>query len=280
MVLLAFAVQVIVEPEIMIVDEALAVGDALFQRKCYARLEQLINDGMTLLLVTHDTETVKRICQRAVFLKEGEQAFDGDSNEGVLEYLRYLFPLENNTVPIKENLEKEIIYDENQYVYRTDVTDNKNEWGVGGGRVTDINVYGLEAPNILKTPQNITIEVLAEWSIDLVKEYIIKEQLLPNINIGIQLSDSRNINLYGTNTFLEDVMISPYEQSSAKVCFELKLPALFSGDILITAAIVVGNMTNFTNMHFSESASVIHNEAQCNKSGLIYFNTKVRSGVI
>lgn len=60
MVRLAFAVQVMVEPDIFIVDEALAVGDAAFQRKCYARLDRLVDNGMTLLLVTHDTATDRK----------------------------------------------------------------------------------------------------------------------------------------------------------------------------------------------------------------------------
>ena len=276
MVRLAFAVQVLVEPEIMIVDEALAVGDAAFQCKCYARLEQLINNGMTLLLVTHDTENVKRICQRAIFLKSGHKEFDGEAVNGVIEYLRFLFPQENNEFFGKVEREKEVIYDDSTYVYRTNLISNKNQWGVGGGRITGINVYGLEAPNILKTPQTITIEVLAEWDIDSTRHYIAQEQIAPNINIGIQLSDARNVNLYGTNTLLENIMIDPYENSSAKAYFELKLPALFPGDILLSAAIVVGNMNQCVNMHFSELASVIRNEIRNAKAGLIYFDTKAR----
>ena len=60
MVRLAFAVQVMVDPDVLIVDEALAVGDAAFQRKCFARMDALQERGTTILLVTHDTETVKR----------------------------------------------------------------------------------------------------------------------------------------------------------------------------------------------------------------------------
>ncbi len=278
MVRLAFAVQVVVEPDILIVDEALAVGDALFQRKCYARMEQLIEKGMTLILVTHDTDTVKRICKRTIFLKSGQQAFDGSAEDGVLEYMRYLFPVENNTVSQKEKhkIERSAIGSKDEYVYRTDVTNQKKEWGVGGGRVIEINIYGLEPPNILKSPCAITIEVLAEWNIDFVREYILKENIFPNINVGIQISDARNIILYGTNTFLENIMIDPFNQSSANAYFELKLPQLFSGDIFVSAAIVIGNMNQCVNMHFPELASIIHNEVQQVKAGLIYFDTSAR----
>ena len=278
---LAFSVTIAVDPEILIIDEALAVGDAQFQRKCYASLEHRINNGTTLLLVTHDTETVKRICKRAVFFREGEKLFDGDSVEGVMEYLRYLFPREAKVdSPIvreqKTEPEESVAPVKDEYVYRTNILNNNAEWGIGGGQITDINVYGLDAPNLLRTPCLITIEILAEWNIDFVRKRIAKEQLLPNIIIGFQLSDVRNVNLYGTNTFLENVMISPYEQASMKVCFELNLPPLYPGDMLITVAIGIGNMTNCANMHFSELASIIHNEVPQAKAGLIYFETKTR----
>ncbi|MFP3519259.1 ABC transporter ATP-binding protein, partial [Pseudomonas sp. SIMBA_077] len=65
LVRLAFAVSVCVEPDILIVDEALAVGDASFQFKCLERLERLTRQGMTLLFVSHDMSMVKRFCNRA-----------------------------------------------------------------------------------------------------------------------------------------------------------------------------------------------------------------------
>lgn len=91
MVRLAFAVQVMVKPDILIVDEALAVGDAAFQRKCYARMEKLLQGGMTLFLVTHDTETVSRICNRCIFLKNGQVCMDGAAREVIAEYTNFSF---------------------------------------------------------------------------------------------------------------------------------------------------------------------------------------------
>src|SRR5450830_35959 len=72
LVRLAFAVSVCVEPDILIVDEALAVGDASFQFKCLERLDRLTRQGMTLLFVSHDMSMVKRFCNRALYLRDGE----------------------------------------------------------------------------------------------------------------------------------------------------------------------------------------------------------------
>lgn len=87
---LAFAVQVQVEPDILIVDEALAVGDALFQKRCFQRIEKLVSDGTTLLFVSHDQESVRTLTNRAVLLRKGQVAAYGVSSEVVLEYRRQL----------------------------------------------------------------------------------------------------------------------------------------------------------------------------------------------
>lgn len=87
---LAFAVQVQVNPDILIVDEALSVGDALFQKRCYQRIEQLRSENTTVLFVSHDQESVRTITGRAVFLNHGVIRSIGSSSEVVLDYRRFL----------------------------------------------------------------------------------------------------------------------------------------------------------------------------------------------
>ncbi|MFM2005847.1 MAG: hypothetical protein RLZZ09_1502 [Pseudomonadota bacterium] len=87
---LAFALQVQLEPEILIVDEALAVGDFLFQKRCYQRLDRFLADGGTLLFVSHDLEVVRTLTSRSLLLAEGNCRAIGPSSEIVLEYRRLL----------------------------------------------------------------------------------------------------------------------------------------------------------------------------------------------
>src|SRR3569623_770908 len=68
---LAFSVQTAVDPAILIVDEALSVGDELFQRKCFNRIEKLREGGTTVLVVSHDASSVIRLCSRALLLRKG-----------------------------------------------------------------------------------------------------------------------------------------------------------------------------------------------------------------
>lgn len=88
---LAFAVQAQIEPDVLIVDEALAVGDARFQAKCFARLKELRDRGTTILLVTHSTEQVVAHCDRAILLDAGGVVVDGEPRAVVNQYLDLLY---------------------------------------------------------------------------------------------------------------------------------------------------------------------------------------------
>ena len=83
---LAFSVASYLEPEILIVDEVLSVGDQKFQDKCMDRITELIKEGRTLIFVSHGAETVAKLCARAIYLKDGKVALDGDTMSAVEEY--------------------------------------------------------------------------------------------------------------------------------------------------------------------------------------------------
>jgi lipopolysaccharide transport system ATP-binding protein len=87
MMRLAFAVQVLTDPDILVVDEALSVGDFFFQQKCFSHLRALRERGLTLLFVSHDMGTVRDLCSRALYLRRGEAAYCGESREAIRRYL-------------------------------------------------------------------------------------------------------------------------------------------------------------------------------------------------
>lgn len=79
---IAFAIATITEPDILIVDETLSVGDVFFQEKCERRIQKLINSGdVTVLFVSHSMEQVERICQRAIWIEKGDLRMDGPVDE-------------------------------------------------------------------------------------------------------------------------------------------------------------------------------------------------------
>jgi lipopolysaccharide transport system ATP-binding protein len=87
---LAFAVAAHLEPEILVVDEVLAVGDAAFQRKCLGKMEDVASSGRTVLFVSHNMAAVSALCPRAICLEEGRVIFDGPTGEAITAYLSRL----------------------------------------------------------------------------------------------------------------------------------------------------------------------------------------------
>jgi lipopolysaccharide transport system ATP-binding protein len=97
LVRVAFSVATCVRPDILIVDEALSVGDAAFQRKCFARIEAFRGSGCTLLFVSHSAETVKMLCDQAVLIHENKLKLFSDAKTVCDEYERILFDIHPDT---------------------------------------------------------------------------------------------------------------------------------------------------------------------------------------
>jgi lipopolysaccharide transport system ATP-binding protein len=84
---LAFAVAAHLDPEVLLLDEVLAVGDAAFQAKCHARIEEISRSGRTVLFVSHDVASVARLCEKAIVLHQGRIAYEGPAEEAAERYL-------------------------------------------------------------------------------------------------------------------------------------------------------------------------------------------------
>lgn len=85
---LAFSVAINVDAEILLIDEILSVGDQHFQHKCFEKMNELKREGKTMVFVTHSMDSVKKLCDRAIWLYEGEVKMDGDSQSVIKEYLK------------------------------------------------------------------------------------------------------------------------------------------------------------------------------------------------
>lgn len=116
---LAFAVAAHMEPEILIVDEMLAVGDAAFQKKCIARMEEISrNDGRTVLFVSHSIEAVRILCETAIFLEKGRLLAQGDIKTVTDQYIASVMPEKKGFVP---NTHKEM-YINDLHLSATDIS--------------------------------------------------------------------------------------------------------------------------------------------------------------
>jgi ABC-type polysaccharide/polyol phosphate transport system ATPase subunit len=100
---LAFAVATEIDPDILVIDEILAVGDVGFQQKCFDRLHQFRKQKKTILFVSHSPTQVLDLCDRVILLDKGEVAFDGDPARGVELYSAQVVPAEG-PAPVAETV--------------------------------------------------------------------------------------------------------------------------------------------------------------------------------
>lgn len=110
MVRLAFAVAINVDPEILIVDEALSVGDELFQRKCFSRIEAIRANGATILLVSHSGGTIVELCDRAILMDGGEKLAMGLPKQIVGRYQKLLYAPAEKRDAIREHIRQADVY--------------------------------------------------------------------------------------------------------------------------------------------------------------------------
>jgi homopolymeric O-antigen transport system ATP-binding protein len=120
---LAFAVAAHLEPEILIVDEVLAVGDAEFQKRCLGRMADVARDGRTVLFVSHNMQIVRRLCQRGIFLERGELKADGDIESVVRTYLSSIETNDDG----RRRWDDELFGDDDCRVLELRVTDRSDE---------------------------------------------------------------------------------------------------------------------------------------------------------
>lgn len=109
---LAFAVAINVDPQILVVDEALSVGDELFQRKCYARIEQIRKNGATILFVSHSTSIIVQLCDRAILLENGKQLLDGSPQQVTKQYHRLIFSDSVDREKILQSINNHVLTDD------------------------------------------------------------------------------------------------------------------------------------------------------------------------
>jgi lipopolysaccharide transport system ATP-binding protein len=203
---LAFAVQSQIDPDIFIVDEALSVGDAKFQAKCFDRLRQLKENGTCILLVTHSSEQIVTHCTQAILLSKGVQLEAGKPKDVVNRYLDLLFGKEKAAIASSEVIataaKKNIELTSKPDGYQLSVTNdsfstrlgyNPHEYRWGDGTATILD-YFLAAdnapyPSVFSTGQNITLAV----SVKLLKDF-------HRPILGITIKTKEGVTVYGTNS--------------------------------------------------------------------------------
>ena len=260
---LAFAVQIVVEPEILIVDEALSVGDATFQQKCMRRMRKYMEDH-TVLFVSHSMGAIKNLCSRAIYLKDGRISMTGAPKDVTNLYLKDTYAAVQRVdnaaaaalpVPAPEeepewrDMRLDVINHSNlrNDLEAFDFNPDAPSFGEGGVRITQVCLTDL-----LDRP--------LKWIVggEMVKLRIRcfarKEMLSPII--GFYVKDRLGQKLFGDNTYLtyeDDPLFVPAGKSFVGE-FTFAMPILPRGQYSIMAAIAEGTQTEHVQHHWIHEA--------------------------
>lgn len=229
---LAFAVAINMNPDILIIDEALAVGDVRFQRKCFRRIEQLKESGVSILLVTHSTDSVLKYCDRAIMLDEGNLKMTGSPKEVVQAYLELMFASDVNVVNKKEiNIaDYKVDFDPTQDNCIVHPTYNKNEhrWGDGRAQICHYEVLQNGAS---------TTGLVSRGDELLIRASVLFLQDVDDLIYGITVKTADGNAVYGTNSRLVG-NLSTSQQAGDLVSLEFSLTLhLLAGDYFISLGV-------------------------------------------
>ncbi len=252
---LAFAVAINVSPDILIVDEALSVGDTRFQVKCIDKMMELKENGTTILFVTHAIEQIKRFCTRAIWIKDGVIFEDGEASQVVDLYDNYMKYGKSAAVGQGSGNDKE----SGSYV-KQEFQDTADRTGMLAAiRSVTVN------KNMLHTFEDFTVSV----------EYEILDAEVPGILLGVAIySLDRKNYILGVNTHLDKVKLN---EKKGLYRIEYKIPELplITGDYTID----VGIFTNegIVNLDYKMSVARFTLSNTYFAEGLFYMEHEWRS---
>ena len=238
---LAFALAINVEPEILIVDEALSVGDVFFQAKCYRRMEEIRKTGTTILMVTHDMGSVIKYCDKVILLNKGEFLAEGPAGEMVDLYKKILAGrMDDLEADLAKRLDSNFsdMMELNNDINKThakeyhglmkekiSINPNKTEYGDGRAEIYDLGLLDSkgELTNLLLKGE----------------EFTIREKIRFNANIEspiftFTIKDKKGTELSGTNTMFEGVEVKPVKPGDEAVVEFKQRMTLQGGEYLLS----------------------------------------------
>lgn len=221
---LAFAVAINIEPEILIVDEALSVGDVFFQAKCYRKFEEFKEKGKTILFVSHDLSSITKYCDRAVLINRGVKLMEGTPKEAVDMYKRVLVKQtdeekKENTTLWKPEAEG------GKWRDNLPVNPETLEYGDKKAEIIDFAVIDKKGAvsNVIEKGNNCTIKMKVLFHEDVAEPIF-----------AFTLKNLMGIELTGTNTMIEKQEILPKKKGEVQIISFTQRMNLQGGEYLLS----------------------------------------------
>ncbi|MEH2206036.1 MAG: ABC transporter ATP-binding protein [Nostoc sp.] len=227
---LAFAVAVSVDPDILIVDEALAVGDIYFQQKCFERIRNLTRMGTTLLFVSHDSSVVHKICNRALFMEAGNLVLDAKPRQVIDLYEAKLLQkkdIRSEAVEIQMFPDSNYVSSEENKEFLDITSESVQEVVINAPEVSIEFVRFLD-----ETDREIKV-VISEQLLQ-ISVGVLFSQYFEDPHIGFKIRERTGEVIFETNTLCMGKKIGRVESDTLlEICFKFKVP-LMEGEYTIT----------------------------------------------
>jgi len=272
---LAFSVSVHVDPEILIIDEALAVGDIMFQAKCVDRIKAMMSGGVTTLFVSHDVNFINTFCERAIMLEGGHLFSQGKSQLVTLQYYQFLRELEHSRQFYKKITDENATEsDENQLEFISEKIKNKKSendfrYGTGTAKIIDYAIINS------KKQKSTMIKCGERFYLRMKVEFLGK---VLNPVLGFGLSDVAGQNLQAFNTFHSGPYIFGEKNKGDVLEVEIEMDMLLNpGKYLVMIAVVDQKThSDFTNLDTRKNICAIEVYGKEVGYGLIHHEAIVK----
>ncbi|MGE8454727.1 MAG: ABC transporter ATP-binding protein, partial [Pseudomonadales bacterium] len=251
---LAFAVAINSTPDVLIVDEALAVGDARFQYKCMRRLKDIQNAGAAVLFVSHDVGSVRTLCQRAVWLDKGSLRMAGEVASVTSKYAEFMYQDENGSAPapaepVEEILQADsVLPDEDVAVAEAMHLETKpaSHWGKQTGLISHAAVHGNMGAR----------KDVFDWGESLSVKIAFRPPVgvdVDRVGVAFSIKNEKGVDLFVTSTQEDAKLRIPLDQGMVQVEFRFD-NYLVPGKYILVAALEDGRSAEMSYFEYLEGA--------------------------
>ena len=250
---LAFSTAIHVDPEVLIVDEALAVGDAIFASRCVQKFEELRRKNVTVFLVSHDLGLIKRLADRAAFMLDGKIVMQGAPKDAVNQYVGFVLDRERSSKERSTGLLEEAAAGKSTFRH-----------GDGASRVMDVRILDSagEVCRAFRPGESIIVRIRASF-----------QKPVSNPVVGILIRNRIGMDIFGTNTRLERAELGDFE-AGEEIEVEFQMDCLLSRqEYTVTVAV---QYWNGLSQDWLDDVLDFRVEDTKDVAGVLNLNTRVR----
>jgi homopolymeric O-antigen transport system ATP-binding protein len=280
MVRLAFAVAISVSPDILLVDEALAVGDIYFRQRCMRKIHELQRRGVTIVFVSHSAVDIKSLAQRVAWLDRGRLMEVGEADRVVSRYLaamterdsEYRKHLRPATQPGGQRDGSAIPAPETAPEIVRRIPNNDGRHGNGDAEILGIAVLSEDGEELALIPQKAPI---------VVRISVHARHGVPMPIVGFLIRNHLGVELAGTNTALEEIELPPFDPGDIyTIDFHLDLPELYPAHFSFTPAIANGTLESYDVCDWIDNAVTMQAEKGRKVYGFLHLPCRIRINTV